>query len=110
MNGELSMIGVGRKSYFRDLLLWGAAITSAGFIAYGFITAYKREAKDKLAHEIFYQLDANRDKVLDPQESAPLAEKGLLPKGISLDQLTRKLQEIQQETLQSFLEERQPKK
>ena len=114
MNETVSMISEGRKNYSRYLLFWGAGIASVGMLTYAYLGRDRhnteRDAKIKVAHEIFYQLDANRDKVLDPQESAPLAEKGLLPKEISLEELTRCLQRVPEETLQRFLDERKPKK
>lgn len=103
-----------KPSTLSKIVTFGLGIFSIGALTYAYLGRDRynteRDAKSKLVSEIFYQLDANRDKVLDPQESSPLVEKGWLPKGISLDELTRQLQEISQETLQNFLEERQPKK
>ncbi len=112
MNGYVSVIGMGRKIpwYSRVIPQAIIAIAMGGVFYTSVIIIDQRTENKNLINRIHYILDANRDGVLDQQESSALTERGLFPKEISLGELEKRLRNIHSETLEKFLEALKPKR
>ncbi|MBI1973160.1 hypothetical protein HYS50_04090 [Candidatus Woesearchaeota archaeon] len=115
MNGWVSVTGIReRKPYvnnFSKVVVVGAIL--GGILYVGTKLGYFYDELDtrvQVIHKIFAYADTNQDKALDPQESALLTERGVLPKGILLGELELRLQGIDSETLRAYLKEIQKEK